>query len=95
MEVNYLKAVFWDYPKFADKDYILSIINDNNHFLKNWLLRRFLEYGRAVDTLGFFNINQIEGAMHSLRLRPFTRKKWNRLIEVYSHKDRFSGYKGE
>ena len=80
--VNYLKAVFWDYPQYTDPEKLKNTISENIK-IKNWLLTRFLEYGRAVDTLKYFSINEIKLSLKDLRLREFTRKKWNRLVEVY------------
>jgi len=80
--INYLKAVFWDYPDFINPEKIKLLISQNNN-IKPWLLTRFLEHGRAIDTLEYFNVNEIKILLKDLRLRDFTRKKWNRLVEVY------------
>ena len=54
--------------------------------MRNWILSRFLEYGRVIDTFKFFNISEISSEINKLRLRDFTRKKWIRMIEVYGSK---------
>ena len=82
---NYLKAVFWDYPEYTDADKILEKIKVGNG-MRNWILSRFLEYGRVIDTFKFFNISEISSEINKLRLRDFTRKKWIRMIEVYGSK---------
>jgi hypothetical protein len=58
------------------------IKTDRRTKLKN-LLVRFLEYARVVDTLKFFAMEEIAGQLSELKLRPYTRKKWKRMVEVY------------
>jgi hypothetical protein len=49
--MNYLKAVFWDYPQFTNARFLLRTLKDNkNKGIYNWISARFLEHGRAVDT---------------------------------------------
>ena len=46
--MNYLKAVFWDYPEFTDPDEIRRILlEEGNQRVRHWLLKRFLEHGRV------------------------------------------------
>ncbi len=46
--MDYLKAVFWDYPKFTDAEKIRSLLRrEGNDRFYLWAMRRFLEYGRA------------------------------------------------
>ena len=86
--MNYLKAVFWDYPRYQDYDYLKQVIQrgrsrgDDRHV--QWIMARFLEYGRVIDTFNLFSIHEIEENLKKLRLSPYTRKKWSRMIEVYS-----------
>jgi len=80
-----LQAAFWDYPKFLDERYLTETIQskrDTDIYL--WIMNRFLEHGRVIDTFHFFNINEISRNFHKLRLTDYSLKKWNRLIEVYS-----------
>ena len=83
--MDYLKAVFWDYPKFTDAEEIRSLLRrkGNDRFYL-WAMRRFLEYGRAVDTLQFFSLDQIREAIEKVPLTPYTQKKWKRILEVYA-----------
>lgn len=82
--MNMLKAVFWDYPDFTNSEKLRILIKDNrNRDIYLWVLYRFLEYGRAIDTFKYFKISEISKDIDKLKLRPYTRKKWNRLIEVY------------
>lgn len=83
--MNYLKAVFWDCPEFADKRNIEKYIQEKKGSVSYlWVLKRFLEYGRVVDTLTFFNIEEISDKLPKLKLSPYARKKWRRIIEVYN-----------
>lgn len=86
--MNYLNAVFWDYPQFANAEYLKEYIHKakgkNMYF---WILRRFLEYGRVVDVINFFTVEEIKEYLLRLNLSPYTTKKYKRIIEVYaSHK---------
>lgn len=80
-----LKAVFWDYPQFTNRQLIRQILQDEeNQQLRSWLLQRFLEHGRAVDTFEFFSPEVIARELPGLKLRPYTSKKWKRLVEIYA-----------
>ena len=85
--MNYLKGVFWEYPQFAKEEVISQTLErarrQRDVELVRWMMRKFLEYGRAVDTLRFFSIEEIAEHLRELRLSPYTRKKWQRLVEVY------------
>jgi len=87
--MNYLNAVFWDYPQFTNENYLKNIIQESkDDTLYLWILSRFLEYGRVVDTLNYFSIDEISKNISKLKLRPYTQKKWKRMIEVYGKTDR-------
>ncbi|MBZ0202850.1 MAG: hypothetical protein K8I03_07525 [Ignavibacteria bacterium] len=83
MKINYLKSVFWDYPDLNSEESVHNIINSGNSDKLKWVLSRFLEHGRVIDTLTFFNIKDISKSINELKLKKGTREKWNRLIEVY------------
>jgi hypothetical protein len=53
-----------------------------------WILKRFLEYGRVVDTISYFKIDEISKQLPKLWLTPYTYKKWKRIIEVYGVSNR-------
>ena len=58
--MNYLKAVFWDYPQFTDRKNLKSTLRKSQGSSKYlWLLGRFLEHGRAVDVFSYFNVGEI------------------------------------
>ncbi len=81
---NTLVAVFWDYPEFTVEENIRrDLQNKNDQFFYRWALRRFLAYGRVVDTFKFFTIEEIAENLDTFRLRPETQMMWKRLIEVY------------
>lgn len=85
--MNYLKSVFWEYTDFQNDDYLLQILKESRlkkdrGFLQ-WMMVRFLEYGRVVDTLKFFPLDEIADYFPHLRLTQYTKNKWSRLIEVY------------
>ncbi|MCK4445814.1 MAG: hypothetical protein KAW56_01895 [Candidatus Marinimicrobia bacterium] len=50
------------------------------------MMYRFLEFGRVVDTLEFFNIEDISSNLPKLKLSDYSRNKWNRMIEFYGIK---------
>ncbi len=82
--MTYLKAVFWDYQQFADRENLTKFLQENkNPGVYLWILKRFLEYGRVIDTISFFKITEIGDALSKLNLSPYARKKWKRIIEVY------------
>jgi len=82
--MNYLKAVFWDYPEFTDPDEIRRILQEQgNQRVRRWLLKRFLQHGRIVDTLLFFRLDTISTELPRLNLDPYSFKKWKRIVEVY------------
>lgn len=85
--MNMLKAVFWDYPRLAEPDILQNYIRLNraNRRVYLWVLRRFLECGRAVDALRFFPLRDISKLLPEIRLSAYSRKKWNRIISVYEH----------
>jgi len=87
-EVNYLKAVFWDYPEFANEEGFKKLLIEKaskDNFIKDWIITRFLEHSRVIDTFKVFKIDEIESRFNELKLRDFTKKKWQRLIEVYGN----------
>ncbi|MBI5373895.1 MAG: hypothetical protein HZA77_00560 [Candidatus Schekmanbacteria bacterium] len=82
--MNYLNAVFWDYPEFTDLQKLKKLIAENkNNSIYLWVLKRFLEYGRVIDTLNFFSLEEIAVNLQKLRLSKYAAKKWRRMIEVY------------
>jgi hypothetical protein len=83
-KMNYLRAVFWDYPKFIKMKYLKDYINKNkNNKGYFWIMQRFIEHGRVVDTLTFFGLQEISKNLQELKISPYNRKKWSRIIEVY------------
>ena len=83
--MNYLKAVFWDYPRLTYLKYLCEFIKKNRDSSRvyRWLLRRFLENDRVVDTLNYFPLTKIAAKISKLRLTPYSKKKWMRIIEFY------------
>lgn len=85
--MNTLKSVFWEYPEFTDDRHVRLTLEKcretSDEKLYLWMMRRFLEHGRAVDALRFFSIDEIVSNLDKLRLSPYTLKKWRRLGEVY------------
>jgi cephalosporin-C deacetylase-like acetyl esterase len=72
--MNYLKAVFWDYPQLTNREQLLKFIQESKKSKKvyRWLLKRFLEHARVVDTLEYFSLQEIalsyEGTSQAHRL---------------------------
>ena len=85
--MNYLKAVFWDYPELASPSGLKGFIENHRAQPRifRWLLRRFLENGRAVDALRYFSTGEIAAHLPELRLSSYSRKKWIRIIDLYGH----------
>jgi hypothetical protein len=77
-------AVFWDYPKFTDEDYLREYLEDKkDENAYYWVMNRFLEHGRVVDAFSFFSIEGISKNINKLKLSKCALKKWQRMIEVY------------
>jgi len=83
--MDYLNAVFWDYPRFTDGKCLKKYIKQNkcNDGYK-WVLGRFLEHGRVVDTFKYFSISEIADLLPLLKLSDYSLKKWKRMIQVYN-----------
>ena len=80
-----LQAVFWDYPRFLDKDYLESFLRERKGSdVYYWIMARFLEHGRVVDTLHFFAITEVAEQLSALKLSEYATRKWRRLVEVYA-----------
>ena len=79
--MNFLNAVFWDYPRFTDPEYLQNVIRENAE-KRMWILKRFLERGRVVDTWKYFTMPEIAENIPDLQLRPHALKKWKRMIDV-------------
>lgn len=84
---NPLKAVFWDYTELTEEKDVREYVNDArsspDRGALDWILTRFLERGRVVDVRKFFSWAEIRSALPHLRLTPFARKKWARMLDVY------------
>ena len=86
--INTLKAIFWDYPQFTDRVQLVAFLkNKPSVKVRRWILYRFLEHGRVVDTLNYFNLDEIKANLALLKITPYTRKKWQRLIEIYGRSE--------
>ena len=84
---NSLKAVFWDYPELTEekavREYAENARRSPDREALDWVLTRFLERGRVVDVRKLFDWAEIRSALPHLRLTPFARKKWTRMLDVY------------
>ena len=91
MSQNYLKAVFWDYPRLCDAEGIHSALKDasrnNDIQTMRWIMSRLLERGRIKDTALFFRPEEIKDRFKDLKISPRARKRWARLLEVYGNGD--------
>lgn len=82
--MNYLKAVFWDYPQFTEEEGLRDFLKQKQEkSLRMWIMSRFLEYGRVVDTLKYFTIDEIAEKLPKLKLSDYTLKKWKRMVDIY------------
>ncbi len=84
---NPLKAVFWDYPALTKENAVREYAEEARHSPDResfyWVLSRFLERGRVIDVRKFFSWSEIRLALPRLKLTPYARKKWARMLEVY------------
>jgi len=84
---NPLKAVFWDYPELTEEKAVRAYVEEACRSVErgalDWVLTRLLERGRVVDVRKFFDWAEIRSALPHLRLTPFARNKWARMLEVY------------
>lgn len=48
-----------------------------------WIMSRFLEHGRVVDSFKYFTITELAENIPKLKLSSYTLKKWKRMIELY------------
>ncbi|MFQ5649423.1 MAG: hypothetical protein ACE5IY_05730 [bacterium] len=79
-----LQAVFWDYPQFQQEAHLRAFLQQNaNNQIYYWTMTRFLEHGRVIDTLSFFDLKEIASNLHKLKLSQYNQRKWKRLLEVY------------
>jgi len=81
-----LNSAFCDYPQYTDPESVRNLIETSLE-KRRWVLKRFLERGRVVDTWKYFSMNEIADAIHELNLSPYALKKWTRMIEVYGKKE--------
>jgi len=87
--MNYLKAIFWDYPQFTNARFLLKTLrNYKNKGIYNWILARFLEHGRAVDTFRYFSPDELKEKIDAVKISTYNRRKWKRLIEIYANTER-------
>ncbi|RLB12015.1 MAG: hypothetical protein DRG63_12290 [Deltaproteobacteria bacterium] len=86
---DFLKVTFWDYSDFANEQRIKEIVRWGwENAIYRWVLKRFMGYGRVVDTFKFFNIDEIASALENPPLSPYAREKWRRMIETYGRSNR-------
>jgi antitoxin (DNA-binding transcriptional repressor) of toxin-antitoxin stability system len=87
--MNPLKAVFWDYPELTDEAALGGKIQEARDSpiqdAFRWYLARFLERGRAVDSLRFFRLDEIRRIMPSLRISHRAVAKWTGILEFYGN----------
>jgi len=79
-----LQAIFWDYPQFQEEDFLRAFLRkSSNNQTYYWIMTRFLEHGRVIDTLSFFSLKEIASNLPKLKLSQYSQRKWTRLLEVY------------
>lgn len=91
MSKNYLKAVFWDYPELCEPETVEKAIKNARERTDTqtlqWLMARFLERGRVRDTVCFFGAKEVQDMIKDLRISSRAKKRWERLLQVYGHRD--------
>lgn len=79
-----LMAVFWDYPRFRDEKFLRQYLDKKRgQSAYYWIMNRFLQYGRVVDTFHFFDIKEISDNLGTMQLPEYALQKWQRMVEVY------------
>ncbi len=87
--MNYLKAVFWDYPQFTDSSFLIKTLADKKKAgIRDWILVRFFEHGRVVDTFRYFSLSELAEKINRVKLSAYSHRKWKRLIEIYANPER-------
>jgi hypothetical protein len=81
--MNPLLAVFWDYPALATDDALRTLLCEGSPSQRGWALARFLERGRVRETIAYFTRADILRGLSELPPDSATRRKWERLLEVY------------
>jgi hypothetical protein len=79
-----LKRVFWDYDEFQDENKLLQFLKENKHneSVYLWIMSRFLEYGRVVDTIKIFSLEEIKENIDKVKISERSKKKWKRILEL-------------
>ncbi len=67
----------------TDPEVLKEKLSAGEGAFRDWALSRFLEHGRVIDTMEFFDISEIEKKLGHLKISPYSRKKWKRMTEVY------------
>jgi hypothetical protein len=79
-----LEAVFWDYPQYNNEEVVRRTLAEKRGTpVHDWMLARFLEHGRAVDSMALFPMQEIASALPRMPISDRARRKWSRLVEVY------------
>jgi hypothetical protein len=80
-----LESVFWDHPEFANEPGVRGFLAANPDTADRvWMLTRFLEHGRFVDTVLFFTLGEIREKLPQVRISDVNRRKWARFLDVYA-----------
>lgn len=84
---NPLRAIFWDQPELTEESAVRDSVDkartSQERWAWEWILSRFLERGRVIDVRKYFSWSDIRSSLPELKLSPYARKKWTRLLEVY------------
>jgi len=80
-----LKRVFWDYDEFQDENKLLQFLKENKHneSVYLWIMSRFLEYGRVVDTIKIFSLEEIKENIDKVKISERSKKKRNFLFFLF------------
>jgi hypothetical protein len=73
----------WDYD-LSEKT-IKEILRRGKQPEKLWLVGRILEHAHFNDVFKYLDLEEIRNSLPKLRLRPTTRKYWQRALSAWSH----------
>ncbi len=73
----------WDY-NLSDED-VKKILRQGDEYEKRWLIARILEHAHFRDVFDYLKLEDIVKFFSKLKLRPVTRRYWQRALNVWGY----------
>jgi hypothetical protein len=73
----------WDYN--LNESDVKKILHQGSEPEKRWLVARILEHAHFDDVFKYLNLREIIESFPKLKLRPTTRRYWQRVLSVWGH----------